>query len=444
MATAREVAMLTLAACERQGAWSDGHLKKAIRQAELDRRDAALASRLCFGVLQNRLLLDHYIQAFSKVKLEKLELKVLCTLRIALYQLLFLDKIPESAAVNEAVIMAKKHSRNPRSGGLVNAILRALLREKENLPPVQGRDEVERLSIQYSHPRWLAEMFAQELGSTELEALLQADNEQPPTTAQVNLLRGAQAETAAILEQESVTVEPHPWLENCLTLSATGDLERLTAYQNGLIYIQDTASRLAVKASGVKPWDRVLDVCAAPGGKSFAAAIQMENQGSVTSCDIHPHKIGLIEAGRDRLGLSCITAKEQNAKTHVQEWEEAFDVVLTDVPCSGLGIIRKKPDIRFKDPKPLAGLPKIQREILDNASTYVKPGGVLLYSTCTLLRRENQDVVCAFLQDHPDFSLEGFTLPGPVGRCEGMITLWPHRHGTDGFFFAKLRRQSHD
>ena len=437
---ARETALLTLDACEKQGAWSNVHLKKAIRADGLDRRDAALASRLCFGVLQNKLLLDFYIGKFSTVKPEKLEPRVRQTLRLGLYQLLFLDKVPEHAAVNESVALARRYSRNPRSAGLVNAVLRAFLRQKDALPAVEGKDRVETLSLRYSHPRWLAESFVSRLDMEEAEALLRLNNEQPPTCVQVNTLQTTFEALAEALRGSEAEAQPHPWLKNCLLLSGTGDLEKLDSFQNGDFYVQDAASRLAVLACGVKPGGRVLDACAAPGGKSFAAAIQMENEGEVVSCDIHPHKIRLIQAGAARLGLTCVHAREQNAREFVQEWEGAFDAVLADVPCSGLGIIRKKPDIRYKDPKPMEGLPAVQRSILDNVSRYVKPGGVLLYSTCTLLQRENEDVVAAFLEAHPEFVLAPFTLPGSVGACGGSITLWPQRHGTDGFFVAKMRR----
>lgn len=441
MASAREVAVLTLVACEKQGAWSDGHLKKAIKQGGLDRRDAALATRLCFGVQQNRYLLDFYLAHFSSVKLEKLEPKVRAALRIALYQLLMMDKIPASAAVNESVSIARKHSRNPKAAGLVNAVLRAFLRAEEELPEVKGKTPAETLSIRYSHPLWMVKEWTGLLGEDGAEQLLRADNEQPPTTAQVNLLQANVEQTAAELSEQGVEVAEHPWLPGCLTLSATGDLEKLNAFQKGLFYIQDSAARLAVEAAGVEPGSKVLDCCAAPGGKSFAAAIKMENRGEVISCDIHPHKVKLIEAGRDRLGLSIIQAREQNAKEFVREWAEVFDTVLADVPCSGLGIIRKKPDIRFKDPKPLDGLPVIQRDILNNVCRYVRPGGVLTYSTCTLRKQENEDVVEHFLAEHPEFKLEGFALPGMIGETEGMLTLWPHIHDTDGFFIAKFRRQ---
>lgn len=440
MATAREVALKTLAACQRQGAWSDGYLKKAIREGELDRRDAALATRLCFGVLQQRMLLDYYLNCFSKIQTEKMEPAVLASLRLGVYQILFLDKVPDRAAVSESVDLAKKYSRNPRTAGLVNAVLRALLREKEHLPEVTGRDDTEILSIRTSHPRWLVEEFLRRLGREETERLLLADNEQPPTVAQVNVLKTDAARLLALLKEAGVEAGPHPFLPDCLYLTGTGDLEKLGPFREGLFTIQDAASRLAVLAAGPKPGDRVLDCCAAPGGKSFACAMNMENRGEIISCDIHPHKIGLIEAGRDRLGITCLKARLQNAKEPVEAWTDGFDLVLTDVPCSGLGIIRKKPDIRYKDPKPLENLPRLQAEILENCSRYVKPGGVLLYSTCTLLSRENEDVVSAFLQSHSAFRPEPFSLPGPIGSSGGMLTLWPQIHGTDGFFIAKLRR----
>lgn len=217
-------------------------------------------------------------------------------------------------------------------------------------------------------------------------------------------------------------------------------MERLAPFQEGRFYVQDPAARLAVTAAGVTPGQRVLDCCAAPGGKSFAAAIDMDNQGEVISCDIHPHKIKLLQAGRDRLGLSVITPCRQSAAELREEWVDGFDTVITDVPCSGLGIIRKKPDIRYKDPKALEGLPQVQRGILDNCARYVRPGGVLVYSTCTVLRRENEDIVEGFLAGHPEFALEPFTLP-EFGEQPGWITFWPHIHGTDGFFVAKLHRK---
>ena len=439
MGSARETAVLTLAACERQGAWSDGYLKRTIREQGLDRRDGALAARLCYGVLQNKLLLDWRLAQVCSMRLEKLEVKVLCGLRVAAYQLLFLDRIPPSAAVNEAVKLAKRHSRNPRASGLVNGVLRSLLRQGKNLD-IQDDDKLKYLSIQYSHPQWLVEEFSTLLGLDGAQQLLAANNEQPFTSAQVNTLKTTPERLAERLWAEEVEVRPHPWLEGCLLLIGTGDLERLDAFRRGEFYIQDAASRLAALAAGITPGQRALDCCAAPGGKSFAAALLMENQGKLVSCDIHPHKIKLLEAGRDRLGLSVITPTLQNAAQAREEWLDSFDLVFADVPCSGLGIIRKKPDIRYKDPEQLKGLPKVQRSILDNCARYVRPGGVLLYSTCTVLDQENNGMVDAFLEDYPEFELEPFALPH-LGKQPGRITFWPHIHGTDGFFVAKLRRK---
>jgi 16S rRNA (cytosine967-C5)-methyltransferase len=432
---AREVALLALCACQRQGAWSDGFLKKAIGQAGLDSRDAALATRICFGVLQNRMLLDFYLAGLCTVKLEKLELPVLTSLRLGAYQILFLERVPHRAAVNESVELARKHARNPRAAGLVNGVLRSLIRALETLEPPED------LSVRYSHPAWLTQAFLDRLGADGARALLEADNGQPPTCVQVNTLRWDVQAVRTALEGEGVTVEAHPWLPTCLHLTGTGSLEQLESFQQGMFYVQDTAARLAVLAAQAQPGMAVLDACAAPGGKSFSAAVDMGDTGSIFSCDIHPHKEKLIQAGAARLGIQSIQTAVLDAKTRQEDLVGRFDRVIADVPCSGLGIIRKKPDIRYKPPQPLENLPAVQRAILNNVAGYVRPGGVLLYATCTLLQRENEDVVRSFLDKESDFTLEPFQLPGPIGAVDGMITLWPHIHETDGFFFARLRRR---
>ena len=433
--SAREVALDCLTAGEKRGAWPDGYLHSAIRRAGLDGRDAGLCTRLTFGVLQNERLLDWHLARLSTVPPEKMEPAVRGALQLGLYQILFLDRVPVHAAVHESVELVRKKSRGPRAAGLVNAVLRAAVRARES-----GLPQPENLAVRYSHPDWLVEEFTRILGLEEAEALLAADNAQPPTQAQVNTLRTTAEALSTELTAAGITVRPHPWLPDCLELENTGDLEALEAFRAGKFYIQDAAARLAVLAAAPAPGGRVLDACAAPGGKTFAAAIAMGDRGSILACDIHPRKRGLIEEGAARLGLGCVKAAVMDGKRFDPALEGTFDLVMADVPCSGLGIIRKKPDIRYKDPVPLAGLPAVQREILDNVSRYVRPGGVLLYATCTLLERENQGVVSWFLDQKSDFSLEPFVLPGPVGRTEGMVTLWPHRHGTDGFFFARLRR----
>ena len=245
------------------------------------------------------------------------------------------------------------------------------------------------------------------------------------------------------LAGEGVEARPHSWMEDCLVLSATGNLEKLPSFLEGLFYVQDPASRLSVRCA-MLPKDggiRLLDCCSAPGGKSFAAAIAMGGRGQIRSCDIHPHKIALIENGARRLGLTNIRAGVQDASVFNPEWEDAFDVVLADVPCSGLGIIRKKPDIRYRNLKETEALPALQSAILSNQASYVKKGGVLMYSTCTILKRENEQVVEAFLEAHPDFHTEPLCLPEVFPKNEnGMLTLLPGQYDTDGFFICRLRR----
>lgn len=439
---AREAALLALNDCQRQGGWSDAILKKRLADGQLDSRDSALATQLCFGVLQNRLLLDFYLSHFSNLPLKRMEGRVVEALRLGAYQMIFLDKIPHSAAVNASVELTRKFCKNPRAAGMVNGILRNLERNIDNLPTIPQNDPASYLSTLYSHPAWLVGELLTALGSEETARLLAANNGPAPITAMANTTKTTVEELSATLEREGVTAQPHPWLANCLILSKTGSLERLKAFQDGLFYIQDPASKLAALALDPKPGMKVLDCCAAPGGKSFACAIQMEGTGEVISCDLHPHKKKLIQAGADRLGFHNITPMTADGKVFRPQWESAFDRVLVDAPCSGLGVIRKKPDIRYKDPEPLKDLPQVQRAILDNAARYVKRDGLLVYSTCTLLRRENEEVALSFLENHPDFKAEGFPLPEYVGDARtGMLTLWPHRQGTDGFFICKLRKE---
>ncbi|MBQ3497139.1 MAG: 16S rRNA (cytosine(967)-C(5))-methyltransferase RsmB [Oscillospiraceae bacterium] len=440
--SARQTALSVLIACRQNGAWSDGTLKAALRRDALDPRDAALATRICYGVLQNRALLDFYIGAYCSQRVEKLEPIVLEILRIGAYQIVFMDKIPPSAAVNEAVEMAKHHKRS-KASGLVNAVLRSLARGRSALPQPDKRDAAAYLSLLYSHPKWLVERLLKTIGAEETEAFLRANNGAVPTTVQVNTLKAAPDTLAAELAESGIEVQPHPMVEGCFTLTGTGNMESLAAFAQGRIMVQDAAAKLAVLAAAPRAGSRVLDVCAAPGGKSFAAAIAMENSGEIISCDIHTHKLRLIESGAARLGISCIKTQLADGRTPRAEWLGAFDTVICDVPCSGLGIIRKKPDIRYKNEAELAKIPAVQRAILENACTYVREGGVLLYATCTVLPEENECVTDGFLRAHPEFSAEAYDLPA-LGSVTGGVTLWPQRHGTDGFYICKLRKKARE
>ena len=431
---ARETALRALITCRRQEGWSNAVLKNTIARDRLDPRDAALATRLCYGVVQNRGKLDFYLKQLLKGRLKDLHPATRDILHLGLYQLLEMDRIPDSAAVNEAVSLAKKYGKQQ---GLVNAVLRNAVRSRESLTePVSYADR-------FSHPEELISLLKANVPKGTLEGLLKADNAAPETVVQVNLTRVTSRDLLDRLAGEGVEARPHSWMEDCLVLSATGNLEKLPSFLEGLFYVQDPASRLSVRCARLPKEGgiRLLDCCSAPGGKSFAAAIAMGGRGQIRSCDIYPHKIALIENGARRLGLTNIRAGVQDASVFNPEWEDAFDVVLADVPCSGLGIIRKKPDIRYRNLKETEGLPALQGAILSNQASYVKKGGVLMYSTCTILKRENEQVVEAFLEAHPDFSTEPLCLPEVFPKNEnGMLTLLPGQYDTDGFFICRLRR----
>ncbi|MGI6012830.1 MAG: 16S rRNA (cytosine(967)-C(5))-methyltransferase RsmB [Oscillospiraceae bacterium] len=437
--TARQTALLVLERCRRSGAWSDALLDSMIVSAKLECRDAALVSRLCYGVLQNTTYCDFCIDAYSTIKTAKIEPKVLDILRLSVYQLLYMDRIPAHAVVNEAVTLCKTSGLS-RASGFVNAVLRRVAEHKEQLPEVPRTDPAVYLSIRYSHPLWLAREMLALYGLEFAKAYFAANNVPVPMIAQVNTLRTDIGILQQKLAESSVQAERVDWLPDCLALSRSGDLTQLPAFVDGDFYIQDPAAKLAIIAADPKKGMQVLDACAAPGGKSFAAAIQMENCGRIRACDLHEKKCKRIREGAERLGISIIETAQMDAREPDDRLGQ-FDLVIADVPCSGLGVIRKKPDIRYKKESELAGLPDIQLDILKGLANCVAAGGVLLYSTCTVRQCENEVVVQAFLAQHPEFKLEPFVLPEPVGACNGMVTLWPHLHGTDGFFICKLRKQ---
>ena len=434
---ARETALNVLIACRKEAGWSNGVLKDYISRDRLDRRDAALATRLCYGVVQNRNLLDFYLAQLLTGKIKSLHPAVRDILHMGLYQIYLMDKIPESAAVNESVDLAKRYCKKVRSApGLVNGVLRSAVRTKGTLKEPKSWED------KYSHPGDLIHELKSYVGKERMEKMLQANNDIPPMVVQVNTLRTTAAELTAMLESAGITAQPHSWMADALVLSGTGSIEQLEAFQNGFFYVQDPASRLSVLCAELPQEEiRVLDCCAAPGGKSFAAAIATGGKAHITSCDVYDHKAELIAKGAQRLGLP-ITAAQQDATDFRPEWEAAFDAVIVDAPCSGYGIIRKKPDIRYKDISKMKELPALQRAILEVQCRYVKPGGLLMYSTCTLVHAENEGMVEAFLNDHPEFSLEPLPLPAVFPKNDsGTLALIPGEYDTDGFFISRLRRK---
>lgn len=438
--TARQAALKALSACRKSGAWPEAFLNNIIASEAMDSREAALASRMTYGVLQNTALLDFYIGCYCTTRPEKLEPKVLDILRLTAYQLVFLTRIPASAAVDEGVKLSKEHS-NERASKLVNAVLRRISENKDAMPQPPRDNPAKYLSVKYSHPLWLTEEFIRILGEDGAEELLKCNNADVPVTVQVNTLRTDTETVLSSLSAQSVKANRHPWLDGCIETHRAGDITKLRPFADGLIYVQDPAARLAVMVSGPAPGLRVLDACAAPGGKTFAAAIAMENRGEIYSCDIHQKKLALIEKGAQNMGIDIVRTIASDGRVFCDDMRDYFDIVIADVPCSGTGVIRKKPEIRLKTDEETAQLPEIQKAILENVSRYVKPGGVLVYSTCSILPRENEEVLLEFLSKSSNFSLEELVLPAPVGNSQsGMITLYPHIHDTDGFFIGKMRK----
>ena len=434
---ARKAALEALERCRRDGAWSASSLDAVLKKYALEKRDAALAARLCLGVMQNSVYCDHYIALYSARRVDSLQPKLRDILRLGTYQLLFLDKIPPRAAVNESVALCRSAGLEHASG-LVNAVLRRIAENQEQLPPIPGEGTATWLSVRYSHPLWLAERLLQEHDYAFVEGFFSANNEIPGLTIQVNTAKVDAADYKRALSRAGIAYRDWPELPGCLELDG-GTVTDLPGYEEGLFYVQDRAARCAIEAAEVKSGMHVLDACAAPGGKSFAAAIAMQDQGSILSCDIHEKKLRLIRSGAERLGLGCISLRARDAREAEPAFREAFDLVIADAPCSGLGVIRKRPEIREKAESEIAGLPAIQRAILQNLGSCVRRGGTLLYSTCTILRAENEAVVEDFLRQNQEFSPEDFTI-GTIRSVNGCYTFWPQTDGTDGFFAAKLRR----
>ena len=430
--TPREVAAFSLFSMAEEGAWSDGALHHYLSRAGLDGRDAALAARLTYGTVQNELLLDWYLRRFSSLRLKKIAPRVLACLRMGLYQLILMDKIPAHAAVAETVSLVRHYCHaNDRTVSFANAVMRKAAEavEKNALPRLDCPDKESYYALRYSHPEWLVRLLSEQFGQKLTERICQADNADTPVSVRVNRMKTTLDEAKAELERAGMTVTPHRAFADIL-LCTGGDAAATEAFREGRITVQDAASALAAFVADPKPGTAVLDCCAAPGGKSFAAAIQMRGEGRIVSCDVQGKKLRRIEEGASRLGIGCIETRQMDARRPAEELLGAMDVVIADAPCSGLGVIRKKPEIRFKPESELSALPGIQLDILRGLAACVKPGGTLLYSTCTLRKYENEDVVAAFLTENNGF------------KALEMRTLWPDIDDTDGFFLCRLVRST--
>ncbi len=428
----RRAALSLLLAGEKRGTYANLALQDE-SLSSLSSKERALLTALFYGVTERRLTLDYYIGLLTKRQAGELLARTRQLLRMGLYQILYMDGIPQHAAVNETVSL----SCDPRERGFVNAVLRAALSDQVLLtPPDPSRDLVRHLSILYSMPRSLVKRFLALFGEEGCRALLSAFNTHPPLSLRVNTQKTTREELLKRLLDDGCSAEADPLSPVGIRIWGAASPTALYGFGEGLFFVQDTASQLASLALSPAPGSRVLDVCACPGGKSFGAALLMGDQGTVEAFDLHESKLPLIEKGALRLGLSSVKVACHDATT---PFSGEYDAIVCDVPCSGLGVIAKKPDLRYREDASVGELPALQASILSSAASALAVGGALVYSTCTLLPEENEAVFSAFLADHPDYIAEDFTVGGLTSRG-GMLTLYPHVHGTDGFFMAKMRR----
>lgn len=420
--TVREIAQQVLNKCVLSEQYSNIALDTALSRHALSAADRGLLTALVYGVLERGITLDYWIGALATQKGE-IDAETRTLLRMGLYQLAFLDRVPDHAAVHETVSLAPR-----RTKGFVNAVLRSFLRNDKRIAlPNRESDPVFYLSVRYSFLPEICSVFLAEFGLDRTESILAAFCTQPPLSLRTNTLKISRNELIDRLQKAGY--EAHATPESpCGVRLSHASVTALPGFEEGFFFVQDEASQLCVEALDAQKGMRVLDACACPGSKSFGAAIDMQNEGEVYSCDLHKNKLSLVERGAARLGVTILQTAARDAREAKKEWNDSFDRVLCDVPCSGFGVFAKKPELRYKDPAKSEALPAIQRAILQSCAPLVKVGGQLVYSTCTLLSRENGENVRAFLGEHPEFELLRER------------TLYPDTDGTDGFYFAVLKR----
>ena len=426
-----------------EGGYANIALNAALQKASLAPRDKAFVTRLVYGVLENSACLDHVISSYAKAE-AAIEPEVRCLLRMAVYQMAFLDT-PDAAAVNETVSLAKK-LKLFRATGFLNGLLRNFLRDGKQIKlPDPEKEPDLYLSVKHSCPLWLVKRWRDAYGGDICEKILHSLAGRPPLFARVNTTKTTSGDLLRDFAAEGVEAALFDKLPDCLLLSHTGAVQETAAFRRGEVHVQDGSSQLCCLLASPRPGDTVYDVCAAPGGKSFTLAELMGDSGEIVACDLHPHRVKLIADGAARLGLRSVRAVVRDALSE-DGMESCADLVLCDVPCSGLGILRRKPDIRHKPQSEVDALPPLQYAILEASARLVKPGGRLIYSTCTLSPNENGDVIDRFLAEHTAFEPCPLALPAGIARAIDepgyTVTMFPHMADTDGFFISAVRRRT--
>lgn len=432
-ASSRFVVMKLLEKMDKQ-AYSNIALDAALKDSGLSERDKGFASRLFYGVLERKLTLEHIISGYSSKPLNKLDGSVANILKMGLYQLLYMDSVPDSAAVNESVTLTRQAGKTSASG-FVNAVLRSFIRDGKKIK--YPDDRYEKMSVEYSCNADIIKMLCKDYSYEDAEDLLKGSLMPHRTYIRTNTLKTDTDTLIAKLNEQGVSAERCSEAADCLAAENIGSIEDSQLFRSGMFHVQDLSSQLCCKALDPKPGETIIDICAAPGGKTFTMAEMMGDRGRIIACDLHEKRVGLIKSGAERLGIGMIEAVRNDAKV----WSDSFpkaDKILCDVPCSGFGVIRSKPELKYTRLEDIKRLPEIQYEILCSAARYLKEGGELVYSTCTLNRKENDGVIDRFLRESDGF--EAAEIMSEYGNEGHKITIFPGRFNCEGFFISKVRK----
>lgn len=442
--TARELALEVLLAVEEQSAYSNLALQSALSKHTMSAKDTGLVTEMVYGTVQRLNTIDYRIQPLLKQPMQKLDPWVRNLLRVSVYQLVYLERVPDFAVLNEAVEIAKR--RNQRLSGFVNGVLRSFTRSQEIKFPSLAKDPIRHISLVYSHPEWLVKDWIDQYGIEQTVEICRANNDRPSLSLRVNRLRATREEVVASLAEQGIEAHVSDISPDGIVLSSGMDVTKLEAFQHGLCTVQDESSMLVTPCLAPKPGMRILDACAAPGGKTTHLAETMNDQGEIVAADIYEHKVELIRNATHRLGIQSVKPVAGDIRDILPELGE-FDAILLDAPCSGFGVIRRKPDIKWrKTADDVSAIQAAQAELIRLTADALKPGGILVYSTCTIGQKENQEIVRTFLEEHANFQIEpvqSYLSETVVNHCvsaEGWVQILPQHYGTDGFFICRLRK----
>lgn len=444
---ARKIAYNILMDIEKNKNYSNLSLNASLSKEKIDDREKGFVTEIVYGVIEKKRYIDYIINKVSKIKVKKMNYSVKTILRMGVYQIVFLDRVAQYAAINESVNMMKKIDK--KSSGFVNAVLRNVLRKEEEITNID-ENSIQNIAIKYSYEDWIIDKIVREHGMARAKEIIRALSQRPKTYVRINRLKSSEFGSFEKLKEfvikslsdAEIVSREVDYPKEALEVEHFKGIEKNEMFKKGYISIQDVSSMLVANVVNPEKNSKVLDLCAAPGGKSTHMAEIMDNTGVICSEDIYDHKIKLIEGYSKRLGIKNIKAKKHNAMDLENEYIEKFDYVLSDVPCSGMGIVRRKPEIKYKSESEVNELPKIQYEILKNAAKYVKKGGVLVYSTCTIFKEENMGVIYKFLSENSEFMLDSIErVDIEIDTLEsGYMSIYPDKNDMDGFFICRMKK----